>query len=320
MWQSLLQGYDQDDELVNMSKNTLVESSNGSFGYGVRYAVSSNVGFARLDAVKRTFSDFDQQPSHIPAASLGAALNSQAIYQFLGLLSIQWTVFTALTKLVPWFVDNPPAYLPSFITSAFDPACSFFYSANLATGGAPYLANVTTGYGAAPVLRQAVIGPERMCLAAYKIVGETAAAMMALGPSNWTTSNLKGVDQASNLEPGPVPWQLVLGFLVAWAFITVLPQCWTFAEKRWPATLDTFELFRFGAEWRDAVQQFESNEAWENKILRRLPGMVGDTERKNPRGFVGLSYDPADPDKEYVNNRAELRPFSCALQKFAKFT
>lgn len=304
MWQSLIPGYVQDEEYVNMTSNPLVEKSNGFLGYGVRCEVRSDVGFANLDAAKRTYSNFDQQPSELPPEALGAALTSAPIYQYPGVLSIQWVVLTALTKFIPGF-GLPPSCLPKYASIGYDEMCSVFYSANLATGGVPYLANFSQGTVSGSLLRQPAIGPERMCLAMYKIFGSTASAMMAQGDGNWTMSDLKGVTQANNLVAGPIPWQPVLAILIAWALITVLPQFWTFTAKRWSATLDPFELFRFGGEWRDAIQAFESNEAWENKILRRLPGMIGDMERQKKMGFVGLSYEPADPGKEYVNDRSK---------------
>lgn len=65
-------------------------------------------------------------------------------------------------------------------------------------------------------------------------------------------------------------------------------------------------MFRFGAEWREAVQRFESNEYNENTILRQLPGMVGDMEAHNRQGFVGLSRMRAEPNRRYQNSRGDL--------------
>ncbi len=309
MWQSLLPGYSGDETLEEMSRSPLVVSSEGALGYGVRCEVSSQTGLAELNAAKRTFSHFNASRSELPGIENGAALTTGNIIEFPGLLSIQWLAFTAITKIIPGFM-SAPACLPRSIAPSFDPACSLFYSANLATGGVPYLANLKTSYGPEPILRQDIIDPARMTLAAYQLFGQTAAAMMAQGPGNFTTSRLRGVEETPDLIAGPVPWQIVLALLVVWATITVLPQFWTFAEKRWSGTLDAFEMFRFGAEYRDAVQRFESNEAWENKVLRQLPGMVGDLERKRPKGFMGLSWQPADSGKQYVNNRTEAKLMS----------
>ncbi|KAF2482293.1 hypothetical protein BDY17DRAFT_324588 [Neohortaea acidophila] len=307
IWQAQVPGFDSNPTLEAMAKSPFVESSNGSLGYGVRCEGSSSTGFANLDAMKRTFSDFTKAPSQLAAKAEAASNNNSPLIEFPGIMSINWLVFTALTKIIPGLAITPPSCVPNGISPSFDPTCNLFYSANLATGGIPYLANITKDGFTGPILRQSVITPARMTLAAYKIFGQTAAAMMAQGPGNWTTDALKGVVPATDLVAGPIPWQLVLALLVAWVLVTAVPQLWTFAEKRWSATLDAFELFRFGAEYRDAVQRFESNEAPENKVLRQLPGMVGDLESTKRRGFIGLSWQPADAEKEYMNNRAEAR-------------
>jgi hypothetical protein len=60
IWQSY-QFDNQIDTLDRMSDNPLVKVSDGYLGYGVRCTVSSDVGFASLDAGKRTFSRFQRQ-------------------------------------------------------------------------------------------------------------------------------------------------------------------------------------------------------------------------------------------------------------------
>jgi hypothetical protein len=64
-------------------------------------------------------------------------------------------------------------------------------------------------------------------------------------------------------------------------------------EKRWAATLDGLERFRLGAEWKEAVREFEGAEIGECESLQTVPGMVGDMDVMGKVGFIGLSRDVA---------------------------
>ncbi|KAK5311836.1 hypothetical protein LTR70_008562 [Exophiala xenobiotica] len=300
MWQSIYDGFEPDDGFRNMTANPLVALfENGtSLCYGVRCTVESDVGYADLNAVDRTYSNFQQQAASSGAASLNA-VSILPIYQWPGVAGIQSIVFRALSTVSMGYL-GAPSCLPSS-----DPTCNAFYGANLATGGVPRVEEITrdgTGYS----LHQPSITPERMTLAMYKIFGEAAAAMMAEGPANFT-GGLQGLDPANDLVPGKVPWQLVLALLCLWCAITVIPQLWTFDEPRWSSTLEAFEVFRFGAEWKNAVQLFKSNDFRENDVLLDLPGMIGDMMPGADIGFVGLSRIFADAKRRYTNTSDEKR-------------
>jgi hypothetical protein len=97
---------------------------------------------------------------------------------------------------------------------------------------------------------------------------------MASGIESWT-GELWGLDKATDLVPGPVPWQLVLALLGVWTLVTVLPNLWTCTERRWAATLDGVEMFRLRAKWKEAIWNFEGGEFKECERLTNVPGMVG---------------------------------------------
>lgn len=149
-------------------------------------------------------------------------------------------------------------------------------------------------------LQVPTITPERLTLAMYKLFGEAAAGMMAIGPGNWT-GELKGLDPASDVVPYLIPGKLVLVLLCLWTALTVIPQLYVFRERRWSSRLTAAEMFRFGSEIQDSARHLRSRDLQENDVLRKIPGMVGDVAPGAEKGFVGLSSVPARSDRVYTN-------------------
>ncbi|KAJ9602389.1 hypothetical protein H2200_013244 [Cladophialophora chaetospira] len=297
----------QTHAVESMAQNALVVISEDHLGYGVRCTVSSDIGFASLDAGTRTYSKFHCRRASRTGSLTALALSVQRIFEYPGISAIQTIVLAALSGITPGYMGAPTC-LPTEAGLRADTTCSLLYGANLATGGIPSMVPLPNDPNPnGTILQQPLIPPERMTLAMYKIFGEAAAAMLAVGPSNWTSSDLKGLDTVNDLAIGVVPWQVVVTLLLIWAVITVLPQLWVFSEKRWSSTLEAFEMFRFGAEYREVVQQFEGNDFRENQILRQVPGMIGDLESRRKRGFVGLSKVRALPDRSYMHDRVATR-------------
>jgi hypothetical protein len=287
MWQSYQAPFSPDAIFANLSTHPAVVSSTSTYdnntylGYAVRCAVSSTVGFAALDGPARTFSNY----TVTAAAPSVVGFGDGVLVTSPGVLALQSIVYGAFTTAILEY-GAAPVCEPGQSAS-----CSPFYGANVATGGTPALVTDTI-QAAEKNLQYPTITPERMKLAMYKLFGEAAIAMMALGPGDWV-GELEGHDAASDLDPGMVPWQLVLLLLVAWTLITVLPNVWTFAERRWADSLDGFGMWRFGAEWREAVWRLDETEFRKcAPVLRGLPGMVGDMEAGKADGFVGLSHFP----------------------------
>ena len=307
VWQSIDTGRTPDENFRNMSTNPLVTAfKNGTnLCFGVQCTVESNVGFAKLDAAKRTYSNFEQRPANLSHIDLTTAYEiGTPIMEYPGVFSLQSIVFGALSTVSMGYM-GAPSCMPGT-----DKICNAFYGANLATGMVPTFGHLdpkalnskytTTG----TLLQIPSISPERMTLAMYKIFGEAAAAMMSIGPANWT-GELHGLDPASDLVPGKIPWQIVLTLLCLWCAMTVIPQIWTFREPRWSSTLEAFEIFRFGAEWRDAIQQFKSNDFRDNDVLLDMPGMIGDMTPNAGNGFIGLTRIPAPPGRSYAKAKDE---------------
>ncbi|KAL8725743.1 MAG: hypothetical protein Q9181_006294 [Wetmoreana brouardii] len=287
LWQSISEGYQPDDGFTKMMNNPLVaRSDNGStLGFGVRCTVESDVGTASLDAAKRMYSGFEQ----VPAVQ---NINFQVpIFSYPGVFAIQSIVFQALSTVQLGYM-GPPSCMPGA-----DTTCNAFYGANLATGGVPRVVQMAATDLA---LQVPTITPERLTLAMYKLFGEAAAGMMAIGPGNWT-GELKGLDPASDVVPYLIPCKPVLVLLCLWTVLTVIPQLYVFREQRWSSRLTAAEMFRFGAEIQDTARHLRSRDLQENDVLRKMPGMVGDVTPGAEKGFVGLSSVPARSDRVYTN-------------------
>lgn len=287
LWQSISKDYKPDDGYTKMRNSPLVtRSDNGStLGFGVRCTVESNVGTALLDAAKRMYSSFKQAPA------VGNINFQVPIFSYPGVFAIQSVVFQALSTVQLGYM-GPPSCMPGA-----DTTCNAFYGANLATGGVPRVVKMAES-GLA--LQVPTISPERLTLAMYKLFGEAAAAMMAIGPGNWT-GELKGFDPANNIVPYLIPGKLVLVLLCLWTALTVIPQIYVFREQRWSSRLTAAEMFRFGAEIQDMARHLRSRDLRDNDVLRKTPGMVGDIAPGAEKGYVGLSRFPARSDRVYTN-------------------
>ncbi|GAW13567.1 hypothetical protein ANO14919_029540 [Xylariales sp. No.14919] len=248
IWQSIPEGFKPDDGFKNMTSNPLVTLLNDSsvLGYGVRCTVESDVGYASFDAATRTYSDFVNRGADFGTQDLTTIGSIIPIFQYPGVFAIQSIVFEVLSTLSLGYMGPPSC------GGGSDTTCSAFYGANLATGGVPRISQVGDSQYA-KALQIPSITPERMTLAMYKLFGETASAMMAIGPGNWTSGDLKGLDPANDMIAGVVPWQLVLVLLGTWAVLTTLPQLLTFSQARWSQTLEAYAIRRFGSNWRDAA-------------------------------------------------------------------
>ncbi|KAI8625388.1 hypothetical protein F5Y19DRAFT_450571 [Xylariaceae sp. FL1651] len=316
MWQSYAPstGFEPDETFLNMSSIPFVVSSVSAFdnqtylGYGIRCKAVTNTGRAFLSATTNTFSTFQQE------APLMDSHFTSIIAEATGVVGLHTLVYTAFTSM-------PLAYMgPPKCDRAISVTCSGWVGANLATKGVPLFKFESRSY------QYPTLSPARMALALSKLFGEAAVAVMGRGPGNWTSSpnatsdvGIFGLEPVNNIVPGRVPYQLVLILLSLWAFVTILPQLWPtfFYGRRWGEVLDGFAMFRFGAEWKGAVSELESDEFWGSRAaaLKKVPGMVGDM---NPRdgsgklnggvdeplgsnvGFVGLSHSKAETSKRRI--------------------
>ncbi|KAH0541619.1 hypothetical protein FGG08_003909 [Glutinoglossum americanum] len=292
LWQAIVDPSTPDASFDSIKSHPHVVMSPGngtrtSYGFGIVCDFSSTVGFATLDARRRTFSHFNES-----AATTNQAPNPSTIDETPGILAIQTLVLGALGSM--GFGGSTACSDGQSIT------CNQWLGANLATGGVPTLVR---GSGNVSSTRYPALSPERMQMATYKLAGEVAIAMMAAGPGEWT-GKLMGLEHAHDLVPGIMPWAPVLALLMLWMVITVVPTFFVLFQLRWASTLGGFELFKMGAEWGDAVHEIQDQDFQSCTSLTKVPGMIGDMENSAPRGFIGLSRSVATKRREYVYDRA----------------
>lgn len=325
LWQSIntAQGFsaDLDQEWSNMKDNSVVVSFGAYLGYGLQCSVYSSVGTASLSPTTNTFSDFRPQQ-----AAYGNTFLTWDAVQNLGVYAIQTLVYAAFTSAgVNWQGYGQRSHLCT-IDTIFS-TCNGWFGANIATNGRPMRIPISGGdpnknntESSGFIIQYPAISPERMALAMHKLFGEVAIALMATGPSNWTDPALKGLDPITDIVPGVLPYQLVMALLALWTLLTVLPQLLipsSFFGRRWASVLDGFAMFRFGAEWKDAVHEMRGGDlaSQDTSSLRHVPGMVGDLEPRHSReagvasqapGCVGLSRYRAEtsPSRLYTYRKA----------------
>lgn len=109
IWQSIPDGFKPDDGFRNMTSNPLVTPLNDSsvLGYGVHCAVESDVGYASLDAITRTYSDFVRRAADSGTGDLSTIAFNISIFQYPSVFAIQSIVFQALSTLSLGYIGPP---------------------------------------------------------------------------------------------------------------------------------------------------------------------------------------------------------------------
>ncbi|THZ73266.1 hypothetical protein D6C84_09739 [Aureobasidium pullulans] len=297
LWQAYRSPFIADAIYDSLSSHPAVISSvwkdqdTAYLGFGVRCLVDSCTGTADLHAESRSYSNFTARASSPLNISL---IGYKGLHTLPGIMALQSIVFAGFTTTV-LTIMAPPTCVDSVALNTV--TCNSWYGANLATGGSPYLVQ---GKEQDPHPQLHTISPARFKLAVHKLFGEATIAMMARGAGAWE-GELYGLDPTTALVPGKVPWSIVLTLLLLWTAVTSIPSLWVFGRKRWADTLSGFDMFRFGAEWKEAVWQFEENEFEKCPILLEVPGMIGDMEANvMDTGFIGLSKDEAKKNGSFV--------------------
>lgn len=259
-------------------------------GFSIQCKVKSAVGNATISPSSRTYTNFrrgtkatatggdqDTYPLQIQAAE---ALGNwdQLGYTMKGYdggtTDSTWLAFHGATDLSPQVNSSE---LPNYFGSS---------------GAASYPA----------------LTPQNITIAANKLLGEIMIAIMASGGQQSWTGELYGLEQTAYLVPGTIPWQLVFGLLALWAVIVLLGSCWTGFNRRWSATLGSFEFFKLGAQHQQEVNQFNGEKFQSCTVLTRMPGMLGVIPGENKDsndGFIGLSRRAAHFDGTFVSDRTQ---------------
>lgn len=123
--------------------------------------------------------------------------------------------------------------------------------------------------------------------------------MMGSSAQESWEGDLRGLKPTHYLKTGVVPWQAILMLLALWTVFIVGRSIWLAFTKRWAPTLGGFELFKFGADFNQEVNDFGSLRFEKCEPLRAIPGMVGalpGNANGGDEGFIRLSENFASSD------------------------
>lgn len=288
-------------------------SENRTFvGMAVHCDITTAVGYADLNPAHRTYSSFSRLGSW-------SNLAWNIIQGFTGFQVIQELYVPQIIAMFSLVSNDQTTGNDS--TSTFDPlkisptTDHVWVALHNAVGLAPLrplssTLGTTAGFNVYQALQ-----PKDLQLALYKLLGESVIALMDEGGTDPWEGQLHTLKTASYIVSGAISWIYVLVLLSLWALIMSISTLWTalFAGPRWAASLDGFEMFKFGAQYADQINRFESVEFREcNHILQYIPGMVGmlpgtgDGSNNSQRlGFIGLSENVAERGSRYTLDRSQ---------------
>ncbi|ETN46980.1 uncharacterized protein HMPREF1541_01170 [Cyphellophora europaea CBS 101466] len=290
VWKTL-----QADPSPLLAKATLpsqsqVDEDMGLVGYAIQCHVRSRVGHARLDPMKRTYSDFK-----ITNTTGNGGDNDVYGLQMLSIMALSdWDGVNYRPRQVS--LAGFESRWVSLHQGLGQPASEICIS----ECDNPADENYGTG------VRYLALTPTDATRALYRLLGQSMIAIMSAGSQDPWKDDLFLLDSARWLKPGPMPWKPVLAILALWTAITISLSIWTLTTKRWAPTMSGFELFRFGGQFADEINGFDSGRFEACDELRKIPGLVGvlpGLAADGEAGFIGLSESPAHRDGRYVYDR-----------------
>ena len=277
-------------------------------GIGVHCDVTTAVGKAELDPSRRTFSSFERgwAISNDLTHLLNLALNDVMPPQILAISSL-----SALQNQLGGILGP----LSSRDPDGLNQADQNWIAAHAAINSAP-LPPSTSKNGDTTILRSFhALTPDDLQLAMYKLLGESVIAMMDQGGVDPWIGDLNLLAPARYLIPGAVSCIPVFVLLSLWTLILCGATSWMvlLAGPRWAPSLSGFEMFKFGAQYTEEVDDFETVDFQGcNSSLKRVPGMVGmlpgvdqGIGKQDYRGFIGLSENIAEKGVLYSLDRKQ---------------
>lgn len=282
-------------------------------GIGIHCDVTTAVGYAELNPARRTYSNFergvavsnaaqsaDGSAYDVPPAQV-LAITSLAQDHDSGLLTQKLVQFTDYENDQTTFDENESEQTWVLLHDAIN-------SVPLR----PALRDVGNKETWVPEAYSALT-PNDLQHAVYKLLGESVIAMMGPGGVDPWFGNLTSLRPTRYLVSGMVPWIPILILLGLWALVLSGAAVWTvlIAGPRWAPSLSGFEMFKFGAQYAEVVDDLETVDFQGcDDALKRVPGMVGmlpgtgeGAEGGKKWGFIGLSENVAEKGVTYTLDR-----------------
>jgi hypothetical protein len=258
-------------------------------GLSVHCDIKSAVGTATLDPDQRTFSNFRR----------GKAGPGNSHFWFpVGVAPVQIQAMSAISGNQHYSNLNGTLAPREMLDESLSLSDSTLLGMHRAIGSVVSWRKDGFPYPLYPTLTS-----ENLTLAIYKLLGESVIGLMGEGGTDpWVSPSIKVLSPSKYIRPGAVPWQLVLVLLAIWAVST---SCGAFfaiiyGGPRWAPILSGFEMFKFGAQFRAEVQQFDTVDYDRCRSLMTIPGMVGVLPgtgapgSESNLGYIGLSDIVAD--------------------------
>lgn len=279
-------------------------------GVSIHCEIQTAVGYAELDAARRTFSSF--RAAHAEPSGTAEDVGYD-----------MWPPQVFAVELLTRYADSTSSNLFQGNTP-FNPRDQTFDAFHTATNKGLLPAHDPSD---AFSVSWPALTPEDLQTAAYRLLGQGAIAMMDAGGLDEWTGDLKTLKPSLYLAPGVLSWKWALALLSAWALIMCTGALWMLvgAGPRWAPSLDGFEMFKFGAQFPDDVHTFKTVDFPRcGEALTRLPGMVGmlpgsvitagdargmNQDNKEKMGFIGLSENVASKDALYSLDRSQAQRF-----------
>ncbi|RPA84933.1 hypothetical protein BJ508DRAFT_235786 [Ascobolus immersus RN42] len=281
---------------------------------GVRCTSSSTPGNAKIDAGTSTFTDFQKTATFpgtlspddyrvrlafgvhpFPFGPLSVLLpnpsedvKSNAIGDIFDSIRTGWSSFSSLVLAregatrIPFAYDSTPAYPPfdaeklrrSMLSLYALYARTMMYDSAVSdTSNAGMLPNQTIQ--TSDTRRWNISDPDARYFHAFQNLNVTATVPGKI------------------LVRGLLPWQVIIAMLAAWCLFSIVLGVLYGFRRRWSDTLDAFSMFRFGADFRDELENhadFPDTRDFERSghTLEAIPGLIGDSRPFSTPGKISL--------------------------------
>ncbi|KAF3107637.1 hypothetical protein TWF569_007547 [Orbilia oligospora] len=248
---------------------------------GCRCFASSDVGFADVDGITASYSNFTSADPRLRGGDLSST--------YITPLRFEHGVANRVVSAKYWTINGIP------ISMAYGPGTPLFtdWYYNLLTSTGFYwreLRNTDRG----DEYLSSVIQADDLRSTLLRIHHSYALQLMYDGTVDtslsWSNPNITLATPGKVLVRGVVPPEVILAMLASWTLgIVTLAVIYQF-RRRWTQKLNTFNMFILGLNVNDSVGiEPEDLVRGNKKNLEKLPGTIGDLNAGGSVGVIGLT-------------------------------
>ncbi|KAK6337074.1 hypothetical protein TWF718_009860 [Orbilia javanica] len=254
----------------------------GQVAVGCRCFASSDVGFADLDGITASYSNFTSTVPRPRSGNQGASFVSPLRFEHGVLnraLSSKFWTLSAIT-LSRVFQNGIPPLFSDWYYNLLSSTGFFWRELRSLDEGDEYLGSVIQ----AEDLKSILLRMHHSYALQLMYDGTVDTSL------SWSNPNITLSRPAKVLVPGVVPPEVILGMLAAWALgIVALSMVYQF-RRRWTEKLNTFNMFILGLNMGGDVNITpEDLVRGSKRNLEDLPGTIGDLNVDGEVGVIGLT-------------------------------